>query len=146
MALLGGIVLLSGCEKYLLDRQMAELCAKDGGVRVYETVTLARAEYEKMLKYRVTAKSQEQYYGPEYRYVVVEKLLAGKRDGARTWRGEFWRIHKTIYRKSDNHLLGESVDYIRVGGDLILLGTQPSGNGCPKPRVDLAQSILVKGN
>ena len=34
------IALISGCEKFELDRQMEELCKKDGGVRVYETVKL----------------------------------------------------------------------------------------------------------
>ena len=31
---------LAGCERWSLDRQMEELCKKDGGIKVYETVTL----------------------------------------------------------------------------------------------------------
>lgn len=37
---------LAGCEKYALDRQMAELCKKDGGLEVYETVTLPRSAFD----------------------------------------------------------------------------------------------------
>lgn len=33
---------LNGCEKYALDRQMRELCEKDGGTKVYETVILPK--------------------------------------------------------------------------------------------------------
>lgn len=40
------LVSLVGCEKYALDRQMAELCKKDGGLKVYETVTLPRSSFD----------------------------------------------------------------------------------------------------
>lgn len=33
-------LLLAGCEKARLDAQVKELCAKDGGIKVYETVKL----------------------------------------------------------------------------------------------------------
>lgn len=36
---------LAGCERWELDRQMEELCRKDGGVKVYEAVTLSAGEF-----------------------------------------------------------------------------------------------------
>ncbi len=140
------IILLSGCERYWLDRQMQELCAKDGGVKVYKTVTLSPAEYEALFKYKVRAKSREEYYGPEYRYIATRTVIAGKQDRAPgSGRGQLARNHYAIYLRSVNLLLGENVEYSRVGGDLITFGFQPSGNHCPKRRVSLAQSVFVKG-
>ena len=37
---------LAGCEKYALDRQMEELCKKDAGLEVFETVTLPRSAFD----------------------------------------------------------------------------------------------------
>ena len=51
------VLLLAGCEKHRLDEQVKELCAKDGGVRIYETVTLPRevfTEYGDLKFYRAT--------------------------------------------------------------------------------------------
>ena len=46
VGLLLALMMLAGCEKHRLDEQVKELCAKDGGVKVYETVQLAqRAEF-----------------------------------------------------------------------------------------------------
>jgi hypothetical protein len=140
------LIALPGCEKYRLDRQMEELCKKDGGVKVYETVTLSPGEYKALFEYKVAAKSQEKYYGPDYRYVSSSKHLVGRDGDAEKGRAELRRIYSAIYRRSDNRLLGESVWYSRVGGDLILFGTQPSGNYCPVPGVDLAQALFRRGH
>ena len=39
-------VAISGCEKYALDRQMEELCKKDGGVRIFEHVKLPANRFD----------------------------------------------------------------------------------------------------
>ena len=38
--------LLVGCEKARLDQQVKELCAKDGGIKVYETVKLPPERFD----------------------------------------------------------------------------------------------------
>lgn len=38
VTLAGLTVVLGGCERWALDRQMEEMCRKDGGVKVYEKV------------------------------------------------------------------------------------------------------------
>lgn len=136
---------LTGCERYALDRQMEELCKKDGGVKVYETVTLSPAEYDAVFNYVIKHKTQEDYYGPEYRYVSIRKHLVGSENSAERGRGELIHIYSALYRQADNRLLGESVWYARGGGDLFTFGFQPSSKSCPRPRSDLAQSIFVKG-
>jgi hypothetical protein len=136
---------LFGCERYALDRQMKELCKKDGGIKVYETVTLPPAEYDAVFNYVVKARTQEEYYGPEYRYVSESKHLVGKEGDAAKGSGELIRHYSAIHKKVDNHLLGESIRYARGGGDFFTFGFQPSGNSCPWMGIDLGQSIFVKG-
>jgi hypothetical protein len=137
---------LTGCERYALDRQMEALCKKDGGIKVYETVTLSPDEYERILFGSVIlAKSQEDYYGTEYRFLSQSEHLVGKDGDAERGRGELIRHYSAVYRKSDNRLLGESIRYARGGGDFFTFGFQPSGNSCPRLRVGLGHSIFVKG-
>jgi hypothetical protein len=135
----------ASCSKYSLDRQMAELCKKDGGVKVYETATLSLADYEALTKYVVKAKLTADYYGPKYRYVDECKNLVGTDDGPEKGRGRLTRCYTAIYIRSENRLLGESVWYSRVGGDVFTFGFQPSGNSCPNPSLSLQKSVFLKG-
>lgn len=140
---------LSGCERHALDRQMEELCKKDGGIKVYETVKLPPSEFsntgQPLAKYVPIAKSPEDYLGPDYRYVQKQEVLAGKNANTEKGEGRLWRWHSSIYRRSDERLLGESISYGRSGGDGFTFGFQPSSNHCPKPRIDLIKSVFVRG-
>jgi hypothetical protein len=139
------LIALPGCEKYRLDRQMEERCKKDGGVKVYETITLSPAEYKALFEYKVAAKSREDYYGPAYRYVESRTIIAGVRNRKPgSGRGQLVREYEALYRKSDDRLLGEGVLYARVGGDVITFGFQPSEKSCPNPRVSLITVIFNK--
>ncbi|MCC7461358.1 MAG: hypothetical protein IT480_02730 [Gammaproteobacteria bacterium] len=140
------VVLLAGCERYWLDRKMEELCAKDGGVKVYETVTLSPAEYDAVYRYKVKAKTPEDFYGVEYRFIEKRVVVAGKAHRhPGSGRGRLVRWYSALYRVADNKLLGESISYGRSGGDGLTFGFHPSSNHCPKPRVSLAQSVFIKG-
>ena len=143
------LISLAGCERWALDRQMEELCKKDGGVKVYETVKLPASEFSKtgqpLARYIPLAKSDADYLGPDYRYLRKIEILDGKNADIEKGEGRLTRSYVAIYRKSDEHLLGESVSYGRGGGDGFTFGFQPSGNYCPKPRIDLIKSVFVKG-
>lgn len=139
------ITSLAGCERYALDRQMEELCKKDGGIKVYETVTLTPEEYDSVFNYVTTAKSQEERYGPAYRAVIKKEILVGKEADPSKGGGQLSRWYFAIYRKSDNALLGEAVSYDRSGGDFFTFGFQPSGNVCPHFDRGFEQSIFLKG-
>lgn len=139
---------LAGCERDALDRQMEELCKKDGGVKVYETVTLPASEFDGEVplgRYIPLAKSDADYLGPNYRYVQKLEILVGENADIEKGEGRLSRFYTAIWRRSDGRLLGESVSYGRGGGDGFTFGFQPSGNFCPKPRVDLIQSVFLKG-
>lgn len=135
---------LGGCERYALDQRMQELCAKDGGVKVYETVTLSASKYEELAKH-ATARNREDYFGPEYRLVEERRVLVGAENDPEKGRGRLARSYQAIYRRSDGRLLGESVSYGRTGGDGLTFGFNPSSNHCPKPRVSLQKSVFLKG-
>ena len=136
---------LFGCERWELDRKMEELCKKDGGIKVYETVTLSASEFVTLWKYVITAKSLEDYYGPSYRYVSKKEVLLGKDARLDKGEGQLDRIYQAIYRRSDNRLLGEQVAYLRGGGDYFTFGFQPSSASCPRLDRDLAQKIFIQG-
>jgi hypothetical protein len=139
------LIALAGCERYELDRQMEALCKKDGGVKIYETVTLPASEYEAIWKYAATARSPADYYGPDYRAVRTREVLVGKNAKPGTGEGRLARLYSAVYRRSDGRLLGEQVQYRRDGGDPFTLGFQPSSAACPHIEPGLAKSIFIKG-
>lgn len=140
---------LVGCERYALDRRMEELCKKDGGIKVYEKVMLPASDFsnigQPLARYQQTAKSVEDYLGPDYKYVSKTEILVGPNANAQRGEGQLVRIYHAIYRRADGHLLGESIAYGRGGGDGFTFGFHPSSNSCPKLTVGLETSVFLKG-
>lgn len=136
---------LSGCEKYALDRQMEELCQKDGGIRVYETVKLPASMFDQngdpFPDWR--NRSVENRLGPSYRFVREETYL--KQGNPVNGEGQLLRLSWKVIRKSDEKLLGEAVRYGRSGGDFILLG-HFSSKGCPPQLGDatVINTVFIK--
>lgn len=120
-----------------LDQQVREMCAKDGGVKVFETVTLPADKFNEYDQVRVPAKA---YLKPEDEYFYE--------DGSRYLQKgnpEIWRNHFRIIRRSDGKVMGETISYTRRGGGLP--GPwHPSSFGCPKDAdtTDLAKQIIIK--
>jgi len=144
------LAFLSGCgEKDAADKQMQELCAKDGGVKIYETVTLPKSDFSQsgrpLDSYWSGQTDPENRLGPNYRY--VERLeYIGRGD---TLRGEvqITKFLQKIFRRSDGKLLGESVEYGRSGGDHFInriLGGHPSSSSCPLGPNILFTAIFIK--
>ena len=142
------LLALAGCERWVLDRQMEELCKKDGGIKVYKKVRDPKMEFNNGAPfYRHTSPNwpQDEYYGPDYKYVVTREILVGKDAKPERGEGRLDREYSVLYRRADNKLLGEAIRYARGGGDFFTFGFQPSGRSCPSPHDDLASSIFVKG-
>jgi len=137
---------LGGCEKFALDRQMEELCKKDGGVKVYTTVTLSSEMFDN-LGHPFPGwpnRSQEERLGSDYRYVVERVIL--KQGDAMKGEGELRRTVERVFRRSDNKLLGEQISYGRSGGDFIAFA-HPTSKHCPVIQSDsegLIKSIFRK--
>lgn len=149
IAAIGLVFMLIGCERWELDRKMEALCNKDGGIKVYETVTLPASEFsnigQPLARFAQQAASIEDSLGPDFRYVIQKEILVGAQANLESGRGRLERIHEVVYRRKDSRILGEYVWYARGGGDGFTFGFQPSSEYCPKPGSSLINSIYVKG-
>ncbi len=104
--------LLVGCEKARLDQQVKELCAKDGGVKVYEKVKLPPEKFNQWGQLNFFNPTQgENALGPEY-------LFKEDRHYYRTGNPEMSRRQYEIIRRSDGKRLAVLVVYGRGGGDM----------------------------
>jgi len=101
--------LLSACEKARLDEQVKELCAKDGGIKVYETVKLPADRFDQWGKVQIPSKEKAKADDAYYIEWEISYLKKGN--------PSLWRSHHRVVRKSDSKLLGESIMYARGGGD-----------------------------
>jgi hypothetical protein len=136
-------LLLTGCEKDRLDAEVRRLCAKDGGVKVYETVKLPPEKFDNYGHIKITfekysKESDEYYYTWDVFYLKKQKSSTDS---------ELWRSNHKIIRRSDKKILGESILYVRRGGDIIAGPFGPTTFGCGDiiKSPDLERSIFLKG-
>lgn len=133
---------LTGCEKARIDQQVKELCAKDGGVRVYETVKLPPDRFDQwgILKTYNPTKN-ENALGPDYIYKWERQYIHRGEPTLNPEELAAARDWIQIVRKSDKKVLGEVVRYYRAGGDLP--GPwMPSSYECP-PAKDANVTALM---
>jgi hypothetical protein len=116
---------LVGClrEKDRLDAQVREMCAKDGGAKVYEQVALPAEKFDEfgvvIVPIKASAKAWDEFF---YEWDITYYKKGNP---------EMWRSHFKLTRRADGKLLGESVAYSRRGGDFP--GPwHDSSYGCPK--------------
>ncbi len=148
------LIMLAGCEKYALNDQMAELCRRDGGNKVYEQVALpsasfdgtgmlilerpssrsptggvARSAYVAGGAYRVDRSYEDVKKGDPFDHFISEGRL---------------RRHKvTVLRVADSKVLGEGVLYVRTGGELTPFG-MPSTTECPNAQKDVVDLVFTR--
>lgn len=104
--------LLAGCatpSQMAVDAKVKELCAKDGGIKVYETVTVDPGTPIRVLTKKYAKAGDEFYYEWDYQFLKEGRPERGETD--------LTRSHFRLYRAKDRKLLGESVSYTRRGGD-----------------------------
>lgn len=106
----GGVFWEAGGKKMYWDAKVRELCAVDGGVRVYETVELPEEMFDKYgvvkIPLKKDAKLKDKYF--------YESNIYFYQKGS----PEIWRLHYQIFRRMDNKQLGEAISYARRGGDI----------------------------
>jgi hypothetical protein len=128
--------------KWRLDREVDRLCAIDGGIRIYEKVTLSAENFgpygDVFPQYRHLG-SKGGHLGPDYYSRSERKILE-------VGNPKLVRSSVRIFRKKDQKLLGEDIAYTREGGDMY--GPwQPSVYRCKQSadsKITLNQ-IFVKG-
>lgn len=137
MVTLAGLLWLAEGEKWQADRQVRELCAKDGGVRVYETVTLPPERFDKWGNVGIPEKSRANQADEYYYESKIQYLKSGN--------PEVWRIHFRVLRGPGNEVLGEAIGYVRRGGGMPGPWHE-SSFGCPDNSdiTDLKRKIFIK--
>ncbi len=122
-----------------VDHQVREMCARDGGVKVYETVELTPDLIDKAGRISIPYKDDAT---PSDKYFVETEYYYFKNGNP-----DFSRRQARIVRQSDGKVLGERISYGRGGGGL----PGPwhgSSYTCPAPtkKIKFAKAIFIKGN
>ena len=104
---------VGGCtrEKDRLDEEVRQLCAKDGGIKVYEQVKMPAEMFDKFAVLNPPDATDMQPLGGLF-------ILKEETKYYRTGDPSLRRESAKITRRSDGRLLGEFASYRRVGGDL----------------------------
>lgn len=138
---LGGTFWEAGGKKLYWDAKVRELCAIDGGLRVFETMELPDEMFNKWGQINFYKPTQgENALGPDFLVKDEMRFLT-----AETKNPSIVRHHYQVFRQSDGKLLGESVSYARRGGDFP--GPwHPSSYSCPDTRPGVLVSIFVRLN
>jgi hypothetical protein len=122
-------------EKDHLNAQMAELCKKDGGVKIYEKVklplemfssggVLKESNYRKLNDHESVTQLADIYE----LHLYITKI---KKGDPFKGEGNLERDYTKIVRITDKKLIAESVFYSRGGGDRWFAG-MPSSTVCPE--------------
>ena len=129
------LALMVGCAsptKSELDEEVRRLCAIDGGIRVYQTVTLPPDDFAEsgMINfYRPT--QGENALGPNYIFSMTRDRFTKKPSSE--FAAQMSKVHVLIIRRVDGKLLSEMTVYERGGGD-IPGPWHPSSYRCPEIR------------
>ena len=138
-------IILSSCAKNRLDQEMEALCRKDGGHKVYEQIMLGPEEFKqghKRLYFESSESDREKLLGPHYRLIEQFENVAGTPGNISE--GYVGKLTTRIVRRADQKVIGESVLYMRIGGDGLssIIHWQPSSSKCPAENVDIISAVF----
>lgn len=129
--------------KWKADRLVDELYAKDGGVKVYETVELpadkfvdASPRLNIQPKQYVKANDEYYYIFEPTTYIIPENINFGGLNVIRT--------HSKLFRAKDNKLLAERIGYGRIGGDPMLIPVHPSSYRAGQNEISMEKMTFIK--
>jgi hypothetical protein len=127
-----------------MDSEIKRLCEIDGGIKVYEVVSLPADKFNQWGQINFYHPSRKlEALGPDYIFIQkVDYLQKGNPDLG-TGESLMVRSEFRVLRRSDSKLLGQAVLYGRRGGDLP--GPwQPSSFSCPRPLEADDGALLTK--
>lgn len=126
---------IGGCEarKEYYDWQVRKMCEKDGGVTIYDRVSVTRSQFEAMGKVggfaSVPPKRLASPDAPVFS-VATEIVIKEGRPGVR-------KREETVFRSADEEIVALVVSYWREGGDFPSFA-HPSSFVCPDPLGNVA--------
>ncbi len=128
------------------NKLVDELCAKDGGIKVYETVTLPKERFNEWGQFVIPP--DKRYLKPkdEYFMQINSETIIGNND----YSSLLPRVRKdnvSIIRVKDNRKLAEYISYVQDGGEAIGFSLTRANYSCPKVSdLELVASVFVKEN
>lgn len=135
---------LPAYNKWQADKLVDELCAKDGGINVYETVTLPKERFNQWGRIDISFKNHTKP-NDEYYSVNEGEDIQGNSNSDNIATLAVFRHRFSIYRMSDHKILGESIIYARRGGDFFGHWWMPSVYSCPNGKeINLDEQIFLK--
>lgn len=134
------VVIFFEGRKVYWDNKVRELCEKDGGITVYETVQLNEDEYRQYINQFGKLSIPREDEAPDN----VQYVYDDKRDFIHQNNPTVRRYEFIIKRRSDNKTLGKRISYSRVGGDFFALDSSSSFR-CPE-KVESLFKVVMKKN
>jgi len=126
------------------DYRVREMCEKDGGVTVYEKISVSPDEYRRLSKVDGSAAIvSEANSKPTEPAFAVDKETVLKE-----WAPRVTRWESSVKRRSDGKVTGKMVTYYRVGGDFPLSFGHPTSFSCPERKqfyLDQANFFEIEG-
>lgn len=122
------------------DYKVRQMCEKDGGIEVYETVSLTKEEYKRLGGSERGLPVPNPVYSnvdEEFPFIREERSTTIRSNSPKVGRSE-----SIIKRRSDDKILGRSVYYWRRGGDFPFGLAEGSSFGCPRPNPMLGQQVI----
>ncbi|MGB4358935.1 MAG: hypothetical protein WBJ19_00790 [Rhodoferax sp.] len=113
-------------ERASLDKEVARLCAIDGGVHVFETASLPADRPAVAETVRIPYDSDTTNFGYFYK---SSKELIGGRGGE--WGPGLERLVTTVVKTENLKVMGTEVVYVSYGGELMDGWKHVSGIHCP---------------
>jgi len=139
VALIGAWWVIPTYRKAQADAHVDELCARDGGTRVFEKVGLPASEFNEWGRVRVLSE-KERKPGDAFYYTTTTTWIRGQSDSPNSL--VIWRDQYELYRVADGKKLAEAVSYARRGGDPPTRG-HPSSHICPQ-RTELGTAVFLR--
>jgi len=138
IGLLIAVVIFCEGRKAYWDHRVREMCEMDGGVTVFEKITISDEEYRRLggvagglpLPHKDKVGKDHPYF-----YQTNE-------DKIHEWEPEVVRGETIVKRRSDGKILGRSIDYWRRGGDFPTGLFHDSSFSCPEKRILLSKQIF----
>jgi len=119
---------------------VTQMCEKDGGVHVYETVKLSEEEYGLYVnQFGKLSIPREDEASESIQYVRNDNRKFIRKNNPTVSRFEF-----VIKKRKDNKVLGKRISYSRVGGDFQVIIGHPSIYTCPAKINSLFNAIILK--
>lgn len=127
------------------NKLVDELCAKDGDIIIYETVTLPKERFNEYGQFIIHDKDYIRL-GDEYFTKWETQIIKGNFDYT-SLLPRVIRDHYSINRVKDGKLLAEFIAYRQGGGEAMGFALVSSGHSCPLVSdLDLAAKVFIKTN